>query len=90
MTLTTEAPDPTNTSPIDLTATFSRPVTFRAGRAVTNGTVTGFAGSGAVYVPAADGPVTVKIPSGRPRTRPATGISRPLSCLGFTMPRGSW
>ena len=70
VTLTTDAPDPTNTSPINVTATFSRPVTgFDAGDlVVSNGTVSGFAGGGAVYsfmiTPTTEGLVTVKIPSG--------------------------
>jgi hypothetical protein len=69
VTITTTAPDPTNVSPIPMTATFSEPVTgFVAGDiTVTNGVVTpgSFAGTGAVYTfnvtPAAQGVVTVGI-----------------------------
>ena len=69
MTLTTEAPDPTNTSPINVTASFTEPVTgFEAeDLAVTNGTVGDFEGSGAIYtfavIPSADGMVSVEVPA---------------------------
>jgi hypothetical protein len=67
--LTTTAPDPTNVSPIPVTATFSEPVTgFEATDiSVTNGAVTAlsFAGSGTTYTftvtPTTDGVVTVNI-----------------------------
>ncbi|MFC1968838.1 Ig-like domain-containing protein, partial [Chloroflexota bacterium] len=68
--LTSAAPDPTNTSPIPMTATFSEGVTgFAIGDiAVGNGAPGNLAGGPAVYTfdvtPAADGQVTVDIPAG--------------------------
>ncbi|RTQ46264.1 hypothetical protein EJV47_22305 [Hymenobacter gummosus] len=59
----------TSTSPIPFTVTFSEPVTgFVAGDLnVTNGTVSGFSGSGDTYAfavtPTAAGPVTVNVPA---------------------------
>jgi hypothetical protein len=69
--LSSTAPDPTNTSPIPVVATFSEPVFgfVASDVSVTNATVTGFAGSGAVYtfnlVPQAPGTVTARVPAGR-------------------------
>ncbi|MBA3707354.1 MAG: hypothetical protein H0W83_00875 [Planctomycetes bacterium] len=63
-------PDPTHSRAIPLTFTFSTAVSdfVAADIAVTNGAVTGFAGSGAAYtatlVPASPGPVRVEIASG--------------------------
>jgi len=70
VTLSTTAPDPTNSSPIPVTITFSEPVTgfSVAGVTVTNGTLSAFSGSGASYsvnvTPAANGIVTVNVPAG--------------------------
>jgi hypothetical protein len=49
--LSTTAPDPTNVTPIPVTAVFSESITgFNAGKiSVTNGSVSGFTGSGATY-----------------------------------------
>jgi hypothetical protein len=69
LTLTTTALNPTNISPIPVTATFSESVTgLEAGEiAVTNGNVANLNGSDAVYtfdvVPLADGEVTINIPA---------------------------
>lgn len=69
--LTTSLSDPTNTSPIPVTATFSEAVAgFDATDINTSGTgvVGNFSGSGAVYTfdvtPNAEGPVTVDVSSG--------------------------
>jgi hypothetical protein len=68
--ITSAAPDPTNASPIAMTITFSEPVTgFDAtDLAVGNGTVTNFAGTGALYTfdlaPSGQGSVTVDIAGG--------------------------
>ena len=65
--MTSTAPDPTNTSPIPVTATFSETVTgFVAGDiTTTNGTVNNFAGTGADYTfdltPTSQGTVTADI-----------------------------
>ncbi len=67
VTLASSAPEPTNTAPIPITATFSEAVSgFASGDvSVTNGSVTGFAGGPSVYTfgidPTADGLVTVDI-----------------------------
>jgi predicted outer membrane repeat protein len=67
VTMTSSAPNPTNSAPIPVTVTFSEPVTgFTAGDiAVSNGSVSNFAGGGASYtfdlIPAANGPVTATI-----------------------------
>ena len=64
--ITSASLDPTATKPIPCTVTFDDPVTgFESGDiVVTNGTVSGFAGSGAVYtfnlVPSAGDPIVVK------------------------------
>jgi hypothetical protein len=71
--LSTEVPEFTNVSPIEVTATFTKPVTGfeAAGVAVTNGTVSGLDGAGDTYAiavtPAADGPVTIQILPGAAR-----------------------
>jgi len=68
--ITSTATDPTNTSPIPITATFSEDVTgFELGEiTVGNGTASNFVGSGSVYTfdvtPVADGLVTVDIAGG--------------------------
>lgn len=68
--LTTSAANPTNTSPIPVTITFSEPVTgFVIGDVVvTNATKSGFAGSGASYsvnvVPSGQGAVTATVNAG--------------------------
>ena len=70
VSLTSPAPDPTNASPIPVTVTFSEAVTgfTAADIAVSNGAVSNFAGSGAVYtfdlIPAGDGVVTADIAAG--------------------------
>ncbi len=67
VTLASSAPEPTNTAPIPITATFSEAVSgFASGDvSVTNGSVTGFTGGPSVYTfgidPTADGLVTVDI-----------------------------
>jgi hypothetical protein len=67
VTMTSSAPNPTNSAPIPVTVTFSEPVTgFTAGDiAVSNGSVSNFAGGGASYtfdlIPAANGLVTATI-----------------------------
>jgi hypothetical protein len=67
VTMTSSAPNPTNSAPIPVTVTFSEPVTgFTAGDiAVSNGSVSNFAGGGASYTfdltPAANGLVTATI-----------------------------
>jgi len=69
VTLSSPAPDPTN-SAFEVTATFSEPVTgFEDSEVVTsNGPLSGFSGSGAVYTftitPLVDGLVTIDVPSG--------------------------
>ena len=69
VTLSTTATDPTNVSPIPVTATFSEDVTgFTIDDIiVTNGSVDNFAGSGAIYTfdvtPLSDGLVTVDVPA---------------------------
>src|SRR5690554_4666269 len=68
--LSSTAPDPTNTAPIQVTVTFSEAVTgFEASDlTISNGTVTNFTGSGASYgfdvTPVVDGLVTVSVPAG--------------------------
>ncbi len=68
--LTTTAGNPTNVSPIPVTITFSKPVSgfTEADLAASNGSLSGFAGTGSTYtvdlVPAADGPVTLDLPAG--------------------------
>jgi hypothetical protein len=68
--VTSSAPDPTNTSPIPVTITFSKAVSgFElADLVVGNGAAGDFSGSGAVYsatiTPDADGAVTVDIAAG--------------------------
>jgi hypothetical protein len=70
VTITSTATDPTNVSPIPMTATFSEDVTgFTLGDiTVSNGTAGNLAGSGSVYTfdvtPVADGLVTVDIAAG--------------------------
>jgi len=67
VTMTSSAPNPTNSAPIPVTVTFSEPVTgFTASDiAVSNGSVSNFAGSSATYTfdltPAANGLVTATI-----------------------------
>jgi hypothetical protein len=69
VTVSSTATNPTSTSPIPVTVTFSEGVTgFVAGDVtVTNGTISGFAGSGTTYTfnvtPAASGSVTVNVPA---------------------------
>jgi hypothetical protein len=69
VSLTSAAPEPTDTSPIPVTVTFSESVTgFVAGDvSVTNGSVANLAGSGADYtfdlVPTAAGQVTASVPA---------------------------
>ncbi|MCC3156310.1 Ig-like domain-containing protein [Hymenobacter sp. 15J16-1T3B] len=69
-TISSTASNPTSTSPIPVTVTFSASVTgFVAGDVtVTNGTLSGFAGSGTTYTfsvtPTASGTVTVNVPAG--------------------------
>ncbi|MFP4422417.1 MAG: Ig-like domain-containing protein, partial [Desulfococcaceae bacterium] len=78
-TLSTEAPDPTDASPIQMTATFSEPVTgFEAeDLSVTNGTVGDFEGSGDAYTfsvtPEAEGEVTVDLPPNSARDAAGNG-----------------
>ena len=68
--VSTSAGDPTNTSPIPVSIDFSEPVLgfTQVDITVTDGTVTGFAGSGASYTaditPTADGTVTVQVAAG--------------------------
>ncbi|MBC3789513.1 Ig-like domain-containing protein, partial [Spirosoma utsteinense] len=68
-TITSSAGNPTTTSPIPFTVTFSESVTgFVAGDVtVTNGTLSGFSGSGTTYTfnvtPSANGTVTVNVPA---------------------------
>jgi hypothetical protein len=68
--LASAAPDPTTSSPIQVTATFSESVTgFAAGDIiVSSATVANFAGSGAAYsfdlVPTTQGLVTASVPAG--------------------------
>jgi len=68
--LATIAPNPTNTSPIPVTATFSEPVTGFESADITvgNGSVSNFAGSGTTYTfdvtPTVDGSVTMNIAGG--------------------------
>ena len=63
--LSSSAPDPTSSTPIPITVTFSEPVTGfgTSGITVGNGTLSGFSGSGSTYTfnvtPTADGLVTV-------------------------------
>ena len=70
VTLNSTAPNPTNTSPIPLTITFSETVTgfTAAGITVGNGNLSGFSGSGTTYtvniLPLADGLVTVDVAAG--------------------------
>ncbi|WP_338870094.1 putative Ig domain-containing protein [Spirosoma sp. SC4-14] len=70
VSLSSTAPDPTNTSPIPLTIIFSESVTgFLAGDiAVTNGTLSDFTGSGSQYtvniVPVSAGVVSASVASG--------------------------
>jgi len=65
--LSSSASDPTNTSPIPMTATFSEPVTGFTIGAITvgNGVASNFLGSGTTYTfdvtPTADGLVTVDV-----------------------------
>jgi hypothetical protein len=69
VTLSTTDPDPTNSSAIPFTATFSEDVTglLDTEISVTNGSVSNFAGSGSVYTfdvnPTIDGVVDVQIPA---------------------------
>jgi hypothetical protein len=68
--VTTTATSPTNASSIPVTVTFNRSVSnfTSSGVNVTNGTITGFAGSGTTYTfnvaPTADGTVTVTVTAG--------------------------
>jgi hypothetical protein len=70
LNLSTTAPDPTNVTPIPVTAVFSESVTgFNAGKvSVTNGSVSGFTGSGSSYTfnvtPSGLGLVSLNIASG--------------------------
>jgi hypothetical protein len=69
VTLSSTAPDPTNTSPIPVTVTFNEAVTgFSSGDVVVaNGTVVSFSGSGAIYtidVTPVFGTVTVNLAAG--------------------------
>ena len=69
-TISSTAANPTRVSPINITVTFSKDVTgLEIGDImVSNGTAGSFAGSGSNYsltvIPAADGAVTIDIPSG--------------------------
>ncbi len=69
VTLSSPSTDPTSVSPIEVTVTFSEPVTgFEAADvSVTNGTLGDFAGEGATYIvsviPSADGMVSVEVPA---------------------------
>jgi hypothetical protein len=68
--ISSAAPDPTNSSPFNVTVTFSEAVTgFTAGDvSVGNGTVSSVSGSGTTYTvsitPSANGSVTVDVPAG--------------------------
>ncbi len=70
VSLSSSAANPTNTSPIPVSVTFSKSVTgFTASDIIAaNGTVSNFAGSGATYsfdlTPSADGPVDANIAAG--------------------------
>jgi len=70
VTMASTAPEPTNTSPIPVTVTFTEPVGDFEGAdvTVTNGTVNNFSGSGTEYdfdlVPAGQGGVTVEVAAG--------------------------
>ena len=67
VSVTSTAANPTSISPIPVTVTFSESVTgfSTAGITVTNGTLSGFGGSGTTYTfsvtPAGNGPVTVDV-----------------------------
>lgn len=69
-TISSTFPDPSNVSPIPITVVFSEAVTgfTAADVVVTNGTISGFAGSGDTYTfnlaPTADGLVTVDVAAG--------------------------
>jgi hypothetical protein len=69
VSISSTASNPTSTSPIPMTVTFSESVTgFTAGDLIVgNGTASGFAGSGTTYTfnvtPAGDGLVTVDVPT---------------------------
>ncbi|MBI5634635.1 MAG: hypothetical protein HZA15_14290 [Nitrospirae bacterium] len=68
VTINSTAPVATNISPIPVTVTFSESVTWSGtGILVTNGTVSGFSGSGTTYsfnvTPTANGTVTIDIPT---------------------------
>ena len=68
--INTTAPNPTNTSPIPVTVTFSKNVAdfTESGIKVSNGSVSGFTGAGKVYTmnvtPKANGAVTVDVAAG--------------------------
>jgi hypothetical protein len=68
--LASSAPEPTNSSPIPVTATFSEAVAGLGigGITVTNGTASGLAGAGTTYsflvTPASQGTVTVRVEGG--------------------------
>lgn len=70
LTLSTTASEPTNVSPIPVTATFSEAVTgFTSGAVVvTNGAVSGFSGSGTTYTfnvtPTGNNVVTINVAAG--------------------------
>lgn len=70
LTITSTSGNPTGVTPIPLTFTFDEMVTgFTAGDVtVSNGSLSGFSGGGAVYtanvIPSSDGPVTVTVTAG--------------------------
>ena len=81
VTLSSTAPNPTSTSPIPVTATFSSALTdFDAGELIlTNATATDFAGSGTSYtfklIPKLPGQVSVSIAGSTPLIRNYTGLA---------------
>src|SRR5207237_888257 len=97
VTIASPTSDPTSASPIPVTVTFSEAVSgFTAGDvAVGNGTVSGFAGSGASYsfnvTPSAQGALTVnvsadvaQVPTGIPNTA-AAQLSRTFDTVAPTV-----
>jgi len=104
VTLSSSAPTYTNTSPIPVTATFSENVTgFVSGDiSVTNGSVSGFSGSGTTYTfnvtPSGQGAVTVNVPAGvatgasgsntaaTPLTRTYDSVRPSITSLSSTAP----
>ncbi|GAB3584391.1 T9SS type A sorting domain-containing protein [Hymenobacter daeguensis] len=83
----------TSTSPIPFTVTFSESVTgfVASDVAVTNGTLSGFSGSGSTYTfnitPAANGPVTVSVPANAAQDAAGNGnTAAPLFSITYTLP----